>query len=92
MTSLCSISRQSRGDHRLEPRRGRAIAERMADHGAKVVVSSRKLDACEEVVKAIKDKGGEAISLTCNINRKERSAEAGRRHHQTLGRHRRAGV
>jgi NAD(P)-dependent dehydrogenase (short-subunit alcohol dehydrogenase family) len=50
---------------------GRAIAERMAEHGAKVVVSSRKLDACEEVVKAIKDKGGEAISLACNINRKE---------------------
>jgi NAD(P)-dependent dehydrogenase (short-subunit alcohol dehydrogenase family) len=50
---------------------GRAIAERMAEHGAKVVVSSRKLDACEEVVKSIKDKGGEAISLACNINRKE---------------------
>jgi len=26
---------------------GRAIAERMAEHGAKVIVSSRKLDACE---------------------------------------------
>ncbi|MBL8269580.1 SDR family NAD(P)-dependent oxidoreductase [Steroidobacter sp.] len=50
---------------------GRAIAERMAEHGAKVVVSSRKLDACEEVVKAIKDKGGEAIALACNISRKE---------------------
>lgn len=50
---------------------GRAIAERMAEHGAKVVVTSRKLDACEEVVKAIKAKGGEAIALTCNISRKE---------------------
>lgn len=50
---------------------GRAIAERMAEHGAKVVVSSRKLDACEEVAKAIRDKGGEAIALACNINRKE---------------------
>jgi NAD(P)-dependent dehydrogenase (short-subunit alcohol dehydrogenase family) len=26
---------------------GRAIAERFAEHGAKVVVSSRKLPACE---------------------------------------------
>ena len=50
---------------------GRAIAERMAEHGAKVVVTSRKLDACEEVVKAIKDKDGEAIALACNISRKE---------------------
>lgn len=50
---------------------GRAIAERMAEHGAKVVVTSRKLDACEEVVEAIKSKGGEAIALACNISRKE---------------------
>lgn len=50
---------------------GRAIAERMAEHGARVVVSSRKLDACEAVVKAIEDQGGEAIALACNISRKE---------------------
>ena len=53
---------------------GRAIAERMAEHGAKVVVSSRKLDLCEEVVKGIKDKGGEAIAVACNIGRKEECA------------------
>lgn len=50
---------------------GRSIAERMGEHGAKVVVSSRKLDACEEVVKAIRDKGGEAFAHACNIGRKE---------------------
>ena len=32
---------------------GRAIAERMAEQGARVVVSSRKEAACLEVVKAI---------------------------------------
>jgi NAD(P)-dependent dehydrogenase (short-subunit alcohol dehydrogenase family) len=37
---------------------GRAIALRMAEHGAKVVVSSRKAPACEEVVKTIQDKYG----------------------------------
>ena len=37
---------------------GEAIAYRMAEHGAKVVVSSRKLDACEKVVNAITAKGG----------------------------------
>jgi len=50
---------------------GRAIAERMAQHGAKVVVSSRKLDACQEVVDAIASRGGEAFAQACNIGRKE---------------------
>jgi NAD(P)-dependent dehydrogenase (short-subunit alcohol dehydrogenase family) len=50
---------------------GRAIAERMAEHGAKVVVTSRKLDACEAVVAAIKAQGGEAFAHACNISRKE---------------------
>ncbi|HET9447890.1 MAG TPA: SDR family NAD(P)-dependent oxidoreductase, partial [Steroidobacteraceae bacterium] len=50
---------------------GRSIAERLAEHGARVVVSSRKLDACEEVVEAIRSKGGEAFAHACNIGRKE---------------------
>lgn len=50
---------------------GRAIAERLAEHGAKILVSSRKLDACEEVVRAIEAKGGEAYAHACNISRKE---------------------
>jgi NAD(P)-dependent dehydrogenase (short-subunit alcohol dehydrogenase family) len=49
---------------------GRAIAERMAEAGARVVVSSRKLNACEEVVAAIKKAGGEAIAIACNISNK----------------------
>ena len=49
---------------------GRAIAERMAQQGAKVVVSSRKLEACQEVVDAIVARGGEAIAVACNIGRK----------------------
>lgn len=54
---------------------GRAIAQRMGEHGAKVVVTSRKLDACEEVVGAIKAKGGEAFAHACNISRKEELQE-----------------
>ena len=50
---------------------GRAIAERMAQAGARVVVSSRKLDACEEVVAAIRKAGGEAVAIPCNISNKE---------------------
>ena len=50
---------------------GRAIAETMAALGAKVVISSRKADACEEVAEAIRRAKGEAIVIPCNISRKE---------------------
>ena len=49
---------------------GRAIALRMAQHGARVAVSSRNLAACEEVVDAIRASGGAAIAVACNIGRK----------------------
>jgi len=50
---------------------GRAAAETMASLGAKVVISSRKADACETVAAAIRKDGGEAIVIPCNISRKE---------------------
>lgn len=50
---------------------GRSIAEHLARFGAKVVVSSRKLDACEEVVQAIRGEGGEATALACNVSRRD---------------------
>jgi len=49
---------------------GRSIAETMAALGAKVVVSSRKIEACEPVVEGIREKGGEAVAIPCNISRK----------------------
>jgi NAD(P)-dependent dehydrogenase (short-subunit alcohol dehydrogenase family) len=50
---------------------GQAIAERMAEHGAKVVISSRKADACETVAEGIRSRGGEAIVQGCHVGRKE---------------------
>ncbi|WP_136416981.1 SDR family oxidoreductase [Herbaspirillum sp. ST 5-3] len=52
---------------------GRAIAERMAEQGAKVVISSRKLGPCEEVVNAINARYGEgrAIAVPANISSKD---------------------
>ena len=52
---------------------GRAIAERMAEHGAKVVISSRKADVCEEVTKEINDEYGKgtAAAVAANISSKE---------------------
>ena len=49
---------------------GRSIAETMAALGAKVVVSSRKPEPCEEVAAGIRKKGGEAIVIPCNISRR----------------------
>ncbi len=45
---------------------GRSAAEIMASLGAKVVVSSRKAEACEEVVAAITKAGGEATQSDRN--------------------------
>ncbi len=52
---------------------GEAIVHRLAEHGAKVVVSSRKADACEKVAGAINGKYGAGIAapIPCNINYKE---------------------
>lgn len=53
---------------------GRAIAEQMALHGADVVVSSRKEDACQEVADAINadaDIKGSATPIACHIGFKE---------------------
>jgi NAD(P)-dependent dehydrogenase (short-subunit alcohol dehydrogenase family) len=52
---------------------GKAIAERMAEHGAKVVISSRKADACAAVVAEINGArgAGTAIAIPANISRKD---------------------
>lgn len=49
---------------------GKAIAMHLALSGAKVVVSSRKAEPCEEVAAAIRKDGGEAIVIPCNISRR----------------------
>ena len=52
---------------------GRAIAERLAEHGAKVVISSRKAEACAEAAAAINEKHGDARAMVvpANISSKE---------------------
>ncbi|HYD45469.1 MAG TPA: SDR family oxidoreductase [Phenylobacterium sp.] len=51
---------------------GKAIAERFAEHGAKVTISSRKAGPCEEVAAAINEKHpGAAIAVPANISSKE---------------------
>ena len=52
---------------------GKAIAQRMAEHGANVVVSSRKADACDAAVAAINAAVGRnaAVAIPANIASKE---------------------
>ena len=52
---------------------GKAIAERLAEHGAKVAISSRKLEPCQQVADALNAKhgAGTAIAVAANISSKE---------------------
>jgi NAD(P)-dependent dehydrogenase (short-subunit alcohol dehydrogenase family) len=52
---------------------GKAIAERMAEQGAQVVISSRKKEACEEVANSINAMHGEgrALAIPANISSKD---------------------
>jgi NAD(P)-dependent dehydrogenase (short-subunit alcohol dehydrogenase family) len=52
---------------------GRAIAERLAEHGASVVISSRKAEACAETAEAINRARGRAtaIAVAANISSKD---------------------
>lgn len=49
---------------------GRAAAEAFAALGARVVVTSRTLDACEQVASGIRARGGEAHAIACHVGRK----------------------
>jgi len=52
---------------------GKAIAERLAEHGAKVAISSRKLEPCQKVADEINARhgAGTAIAVAANISSKE---------------------
>lgn len=49
---------------------GRSIAEEMARLGAKVVISSRKAEACEQVANELKSQGFEAMAIPCHVGKK----------------------
>jgi NAD(P)-dependent dehydrogenase (short-subunit alcohol dehydrogenase family) len=50
---------------------GRSSAEEMARCGAKVVISSRKADACEQVGKELAKQNFDVLAKACNVSRKE---------------------
>jgi NAD(P)-dependent dehydrogenase (short-subunit alcohol dehydrogenase family) len=50
---------------------GKSIAEELALAGCKVVVSSRKAEACEAVRAEFEKRGFDVLSQPCNVSRKE---------------------
>ncbi|MBI3707398.1 MAG: SDR family oxidoreductase [Proteobacteria bacterium] len=50
---------------------GKAIAEAMAEAGARVVISSRKAEICQTVARELKERGLDAIAVPCNVSSKE---------------------
>ena len=65
---------------------GRAMALRMASAGARVVVSSRKPEACDEVVATIHEAGGEAAAVACNVTHIDQLERLVATAHQLFGR------
>lgn len=54
---------------------GESIARGLAEHGAKVVISSRKQEAVDEVASAFQANGWDAIGIACHIgDEKQRKA------------------
>ncbi|XKH00285.1 SDR family oxidoreductase [Marinobacter nauticus] len=50
---------------------GESVARTLADYGAHVMVSSRKIDACEAVAQSIREEGGSAEAVACHIGEME---------------------
>jgi len=48
---------------------GREMALAFADHGADVIIASRKLDTCQEVASEIEAKGRRALAYACHVGR-----------------------
>ena len=54
---------------------GKGMAKRFSEFGAKLIISSRKLEACKEVEMEIIKEGGIAFSKECNISKKNHCEE-----------------
>ncbi len=64
---------------------GRSAAEIMASLGARVVISSRKAEACAAVAEGIAKAGGEAVAIPCNVSRRPEVEALVRRTVERLG-------
>ena len=54
---------------------GEAIARLLAQHGAHVIVSSRKVDDCQRVADSIIEAGGKASAIACHVGEMDQIEE-----------------
>lgn len=65
---------------------GLSIVHHLASLGAKVVIASRKIDACIEAVRQVEAAGGEAMAVACNISHRDQCEALVEAAHDTWGR------
>jgi NAD(P)-dependent dehydrogenase (short-subunit alcohol dehydrogenase family) len=65
---------------------GRTHCFALADSGAKVVVSDIKLAECELVVEEIRERGGDACAIECDVSKKEEVDKLIKETKETYGR------
>src|SRR5205823_2793845 len=65
---------------------GEATAIALAEEGARVVVLARRSDRLEQVVKRIKEAGGEALPIAADVTNEVQLREAIRLAKETFGR------
>src|SRR5690554_3157260 len=67
---------------------GEAVARRLAQHGATVLVSSRDLGACEEVARSIdaQTRRKAAHAAACNVSRRDEVEALAAKAHELMGR------
>ncbi len=65
---------------------GREVALAFADAGAKVVVNSRHLEACEETVAEIEARGRQARAVAANVGRWDEAEHLAKTAHEAFGR------
>jgi NAD(P)-dependent dehydrogenase (short-subunit alcohol dehydrogenase family) len=65
---------------------GEAVARLLARQGAHVIVSSRKIDGCQQVAEAIIADGGQATAMACHIGEMEQITAVFARIREQFGR------
>jgi NAD(P)-dependent dehydrogenase (short-subunit alcohol dehydrogenase family) len=65
---------------------GEAIAVTLADYGAEVIVSSRKIDGCQAVADKINQAGGKAHAMACHIGEMDQITETFAKIREQFGR------
>lgn len=65
---------------------GRAVASRLAEEGASVVVTARSRDEIETVAQELRDAGGQVAAVPCDVTREAAVRELGEKARESFGR------